>query len=186
MVNRRMFLGALGPSLLAAPVVAEEQKAGKVPRVGLLNYEDFWRPLLQQPTELGYIEGRTVQFEYRTSGGQPERLPALAQELVQRRVDTIVTYGTPGSQTAKQATAKIPIVMVGSGDPVKAGLVANLWHPGGNLTGNTILGPDIGAKRLQLLREALPQASRVAFPWNPWKALGGRWAGGTSWRRQRM
>jgi putative ABC transport system substrate-binding protein len=157
-------------ALLAAPLLAEGQDARKMPRVGLLNYEEFWSPLLQKLTELGYVDGRTIQFEYRASGGRPERLPALAQELVQRRVDLIVTYGTPVTQAAKLATAKIPIVMVGIGDPVKAGLVGSLGHPGGNITGNTILGPDIGAKRLQLLREALPNASRVAFLWNPQNA----------------
>jgi putative ABC transport system substrate-binding protein len=115
--------------------------------------------------ELGYVEGRTIVFEYRVSEGRTERLPTLAQDLVQRRVDIIVTYGTPPTQVAKEATRAIPIVMVGIGDPVKTGLVASLGRPGGNITGNTILGPDIGAKRLQLLREA-----RVAFLWNPQKA----------------
>jgi len=157
-------------ALLGVPLVAQGQHAGKMPRVGLLNYEEFWNPLLQKLTELGYVEGRTIEFEYRASGGRPERLPALAQELVQRRVDLIVTYGTPVTQAAKLATSKIPIVMVGIGDPVKAGLVPSLGHPGGNITGNTILGPDIGAKRLQLLREALPNVSRVAFLWNPQNA----------------
>jgi putative ABC transport system substrate-binding protein len=157
-------------ALLAVSLVAEGQHAGKVPRVGLLNYEEFWSPLLQKLAELGYVEGRTIEVEYRASGGRPERLPALAQELVQRRVDLIVTYGTPVTQAAKLATSNIPIVMVGIGDPVRAGLVGSLGRPGGNITGNTILGPDIGAKRLQLLREALPNVSRVAFLWNPQNA----------------
>jgi putative tryptophan/tyrosine transport system substrate-binding protein len=156
--------------LFAVPLPVEGQEAAKAPRIGLLDCGKFWDPLLQRLNELGYIEGRTIIFEYRASQGVSERLPALAQDLVQRRVDLIVTYGTPPTQAAKQATRTIPIVMVGTGDPVKAGLVPSLARPGGNITGNTILGPDIGAKRLQLLREALPKVVRVAMLWNPQNA----------------
>jgi putative ABC transport system substrate-binding protein len=170
MMNRRTFFCGLTLGTLSAPFAAEAQGVAKVPRVGLLDYAKFWHPLLQRLTELGYVEGRTILFEYRASEGRPERLPALAQDLVQRRVDVIVTYGTPPTQAAKQATRTIPIVMVGIGDPVKAELVPSLARPGGNITGNTILGPDIGAKRLQLLREALPKVSRVALLWNPQNA----------------
>ena len=152
--------------LLAAPLAVEAQEVARAPRIGLLDYAKFWDPLLQRLGELGYVEGRTIVFEYRASEGRPEQLPALAQDLVERRVDVIVTYGTPPTQAAKQATRTIPIVMIGIGDPVKSGLVASLGRPGGNITGNTILGPDIGAKRLQLLREALPKMSRVALLWN--------------------
>ena len=170
MLNRRRFLQAVSASLLPAPRGAEAQQAGKVPRIGLLDYAKFWDPLLQRLGELGYVEGRTVVFEYRASEGRTEQLPALAQDLVKRRVDVIVTYGTPPTQIAKQATRTIPIVMVGLGDPVKSGIVASLGRPEGNITGNTILGPDIGAKRLQLLQEALPRVSRVALLWNPQNA----------------
>jgi putative ABC transport system substrate-binding protein len=155
--------------LLAPPLVAEAQQPRKVPRIGLLDYAKFWDPLLERLAELGYVEGRTIVFEYRASEGRPERLPALAQDLVQR-VDVIVTYGTPPTLAAKQATGTIPIVMVGIGDPVRAGLVSSFARPEGNITGNTILGTDIGAKRLQLLREAFPKVSRVAFLWNPQNA----------------
>ncbi len=170
MTTRRAFIGTLAGGLLASPLVAEAQQAGKVLRVGLLDYADFWDPLRQGLSELGYIEGKTIVFEYRASGGQGERLPSLARELVQRRVDVIVTYGTPASQAAKHATTTIPIVIVGVGDPVKTGLVASLARPGGNITGSTILGGDIGAKRLQLLQEAIPRVSHVAFLWNPQNA----------------
>src|SRR5262245_1486380 len=156
--------------LFATPLAAQAQKAVKVPRIGLLDYEKFWDPMLQRLSELGYVEGRTIHFEYRGSEGRPERLAPLAQDLVQRGVDVIVTYGTPPTQAAKQATGAIPIVMVGIGDPVKAGVVPSLARPGGNITGNTILGPDIGAKRVQLLQEALPKMSRVALLWNPQNA----------------
>src|SRR5215831_10109217 len=152
-----MHATVLAVLLFAVPLAVEGREAAKAPRIGLLDYGKFWDPLLQRLNELGYIEGRTIIFEYRASEGVPERLPALARDLVQRRVDVIVTYGTPPTQAAKQATRTIPIVMVGTGDPVKAGLVPSLARPGGNITGNTILGPDIGAKRLQLLREALPK-----------------------------
>ena len=166
MLNRRRFLGTVSAGLLAAPL-AEAQEVAKVPRIALLDYARFWDPLLQRLGELGYVEGRTIVFEYRASEGRPERLPALAQDLVQRRVDVIVTYGTPPTQAAKQATRTIPIVMVGIGDPVKSGLVPSLGRPGGNITGNTQLSGDIGAKRLQLLQETIPRVSRVAFLWNP-------------------
>jgi len=169
-IVRAALLTSLAVVLLTATLAAEAQQAGKVPRIGLLDYAKFWDPLVEKLNELGYVEGRTITFDYRGSGGHLERLPALAQELVERRVDVIVTYGTPVTQAAKRATASIPIVMVGVGDPVKAGLVIGLGHPRGNVTGNTILGPDIGAKRLQLLHEALPNASRVAFLWNPQNA----------------
>jgi putative tryptophan/tyrosine transport system substrate-binding protein len=169
-MDRRRFLLTSVAGALAAPVAAEAQKAVKVPRVGLLDYQKFWDPMLQRLSELGYVEGRTIHFEYRGSEGRPERLSTLAQDLVQRGVDVIVTYGTPPTQAAKHATATIPIVMVGIGDPVKAGLVPSLARPGGNITGNTILGPDIGAKRLQLLQEARPKMSRVALLWNPQNA----------------
>ena len=131
--------------LIAEPLAAEAQQAAKVPRIGLLDYAKFWDPLFQRLAELGYVEGRTIVFEYRASEGRTEWLPALAQDLVQRRVDVIVTYGTPPTQAAKEATRTIPIVMTGIGDPVKSGLVTSLGRPGGNITGNTILGPDIGA-----------------------------------------
>src|SRR5262245_10986341 len=161
-----MLATVLAGVLFAVPLAVEGQEAAKAPRIGLLDYGQFWNPLIQRLSELGYIEGKTIIFEYRASEGVPERLPALAQDLVQRRVDVIVTYGTVPTQAAKQATRTIPIVMVGAGDPVKAGLVPSLARPGGNITGNTILGPDIGAKRLQLLREALPKVARLAMLWN--------------------
>src|SRR5262249_16399184 len=102
-----------------------------------------------------------------SSEGRSERLQALALDLVNRGVDIIVTYGTPATQAAKRATATIPIVMVGVGEPVETGLVASLARPGANITGSTILGPDLGAKRVELLREAIPRISRIAFLLNP-------------------
>ncbi len=116
--------------------------------------------------DLGYLEGRNVAFEYRYGEGEPERLAAAAAALVRRPVDLIATFGTPPTRAAKQATATIPIVMIGIGDPVRAGLVASLAQPGENVTGNTILGPDLGPKRIQLLKEVIPSVARLAFLWN--------------------
>ena len=115
----------------------------------------------------GYVEGQNIAFEYRSAQGKPERLAEAATELARLPVDVIATFGTPPSVAAKKATTTIPIVMIGIGDPVRAGLVASLARPGGNLTGNIILGPDAAAKRLQLLKEAFPHLARVAFLWNP-------------------
>jgi len=117
--------------------------------------------------DLGYLEGQNIAFDYAYADGVPERLAEAAAVLVRRPVDVIATFGTPASLAAKQATTTIPIVMISIGDPVRTGLVPSLARPGGNITGNSIIGPDVGAKRLQLLKLAIPTVSRVAFLWNP-------------------
>jgi putative ABC transport system substrate-binding protein len=127
----------------------------------------MWQAFRQALRELGYVDGETVNYEYRYSEGVPDRLATVVGELIRRPVDLIATYGTPPTQTARAATMTIPIVMVGVGDPVRSGLVESLARPGGNLTGNTILSPELGAKRLQLLREAIPTVARVAYLANP-------------------
>jgi putative ABC transport system substrate-binding protein len=113
--------------------------------------------------EFGYVEGQSVNYEYRYSEGKPDRLAAVVGELVRRPVSLIAAYGTPPVEAAKVATTTIPILMVGAADPVRTGLVASLAHPGGNVTGNTVLSPDLSGKRLQLLREAIPTVARVAY-----------------------
>ena len=123
----------------------------------------MWHSFRQALHELGYVEGQNVNYEYRYSEGVPDRLATVVNELIRLPVDLITVYGTPPTETAKAATTTIPIVMVGVGDPVRAGLVASLARPGGNLTGNTVLSPDLGAKRLQLLREAIARVARVAY-----------------------
>ena len=158
---------ALVLALLGSPPAAEAQPAAKMVRVGLLDNAPIWEPLRQGLRDLGYVEGKNIVLEYRPSEGRSERLPDLAGELVRLKVDVIVAYGTPATRAAKKATTTIPIVMVGIGDPLKTGLVASLARPGGNITGSTILGPEVGGKRLALLKETLPRASRVAFLWNP-------------------
>jgi putative tryptophan/tyrosine transport system substrate-binding protein len=107
-VRRLALVLVVIATFVAAPPAGEAPQAAKVPRIGLLDYAAFWSPLLEKLTELGYVEGHTIILEYRASGGRPERLPALAQDLVQRRVDVIVTYGTPVTQAAKLAQQQSP------------------------------------------------------------------------------
>ena len=126
-----------------------------------------WNAFRHGLRDLGYLEGQNIAFEYRYAGGLPNRLALVAVELVHRPVDLIATFGTPPTIAAKRATTTIPIVMIGVGDPVGAGLVSSFNRPGGNITGNTILGPEVAGKRLQLLKEVIPSLSRVAFLWNP-------------------
>jgi putative ABC transport system substrate-binding protein len=153
--------------LLAAPLAAEAQPSATIPRIGLLADATSWEPLRLGLRDLGYVEGKSIALEERSSQGRHERFSDLASELVRLNVNIIVTWGTPATLAAKQATTTIPIVMASAGDPVRSGLVRSLAHPGGNVTGLTVLGPGLAAKRLELLKEAVPNMSRVAFLWNP-------------------
>ena len=137
------------------------------PRIGIIDNSPVWNAFRHGLRDLGYLEGQNIAFEYRYAGGLPNRLALVAVELVHRPVDLIATFGTPPTIAAKRATTTIPIVMIGVGDPVGAGLVSSFNRPGGNITGNTILGPEVAGKRLQLLKEVIPSLSRVAFLWNP-------------------
>jgi putative ABC transport system substrate-binding protein len=127
----------------------------------------FWQYFREAIRDLGYIEGQNVKCELRTDEIEPAQLAEAAKELASIPVDVIVAFGTPASQAAQTATQTIPIVMVAVGDPVRAGLVANLAHPGGNVTGTSLLGPDLAPKRLQLLKQVVPSAVRVALLFNP-------------------
>jgi putative ABC transport system substrate-binding protein len=164
-MNRRdtvLALFALG----ASPLAARAQQADKVWRIGFLGLtsgpgEDdkaFHEGLLS----LGYVEGRNLSIEYRWAAGKVDRLPELAAELVRLKVDIIVTVATAASAAAKRATSTIPIVFARAADPVGAGLVASLAHPGGNVTGLSVQATEIAAKQLQLIRELLPNATRIA------------------------
>jgi putative ABC transport system substrate-binding protein len=166
-MNRREFITLLGGAAATWPLAARAQQAGKIPRIGIIDDAPMWNSFRQGLRDLGYLEGQNIAFEYRYADGVPERLATAAAELVSRPVDVIATYGTPSTVAAKRATTTIPIVMIGIGDPVRAGLAQSLAHPIGNITGNTILGPDVVAKRLQLFKEAVPAVSRVALLWNP-------------------
>ena len=153
-MKRREFITMLGGTAAWPLAARAQQSVSKMPRIGIIDPGAQWDPFRQGLRDLGYIEGRNIAIEYRSTEQTPDRL-------------VIVTYGSPATQAAKQATTTIPIVMVAIGDPVRAGFVASLAHPGGNITGNTILGPEVAAKRLQLLKLAFPTMSRVAFLWNP-------------------
>jgi ABC-type uncharacterized transport system substrate-binding protein len=174
MLNRRRFLQTVSASLLAAPLVAQAQQAAKVPRVGYLLHPPLEttpsperQAFLQGLHDLGYVEGRTINIEYRSAGGNAEMLQDLAEELVRAQVDIIVTAGGNVTvEAARRATSSIPIVMAASSDPVESGLVASLAHPGGNVTGLAQLN-ELAAKRLQLLKEAIPRIGRVAVLFVP-------------------
>lgn len=165
-MDRRTFLASAAFAVLTAPLTASAQRDSKVHHIGYLNLRAG--PVAQDEAfvtglrELGYVEGRNLIIEYRWAAEREERLLALAQELVQLNVELIVTSATPAVSAAKRATSTIPIVMAAVADPVGSGLVASLGHPGGNVTGMTLLSTELGGKRLQLMRELLPRATRVA------------------------
>jgi len=165
--KRRDFITLIGAAAVAWPFAARAQQPVKIPRIGIIDDSPMWNAFRHGLRDLGYLEGQNIAFEHRYAGGLPDRLAWVAVELVRRPVDLIATFGTPPTLAAKQATTTIPIVMMGVGDPVGAGLVPSLARPGGNITGNTILGPEVAGKRLQLLKEVIPSLSRVAFLWNP-------------------
>jgi len=166
-VKRREFITLIGSAAATWPLAARAQQAGKIPRIGIIDDSPIWNAFRHGLRDLGYLEGQNIVFDYRYAGGLPDRLAWVAVELVHRPVDLIATFGTPPTLAAKQATTTIPIVMMGVGDPVGSGLVSSLARPGGNITGNTILGPEVAGKRLQLLKEVIPSLSRVVFLWNP-------------------
>jgi len=167
-----MFLVTLVLGILLAPLTSDAQPSTKIPRVGFLFPGTSslaslrLEPFRQALRELGYVEGQNLTLENRWAEGQLERLPDLAADLVRLKVDVILTAATPAAHAAKNATTTIPIVMVDPGDPVGTGLIASLAKPGGNTTGLSSTTPDVAAKNLELLKEAVPQGSRVAFLWN--------------------
>jgi putative ABC transport system substrate-binding protein len=165
-MRRRDFIALLGGAA-AWPLGARAQQPTKMPRIGIIDDAPIWDRFRQGLRDHGYVDGRNIALEYRSAQGKPDLLAAAAAELVRLPVDVIATFGTPASRAAQRATTTIPIVAISVGDPVRVGLVASLARPGGNITGNTILGPDIVAKRLQILRELIPSVSRLAFLWNP-------------------
>jgi putative tryptophan/tyrosine transport system substrate-binding protein len=152
---------------LMMPLAADAQQAKKVPRIGIMEYSASWEPFLQGLRDLGYTEGQTIAIEYRHAEGKSDRLAEVASQLVRLQVDVIMTWGTPATLAAKQATQTIPIVMLGVAEPLSTGLVASLARPGENITGMTTVAAELSAKRLQLLLEVVPKISRVAFLWNP-------------------
>jgi ABC-type uncharacterized transport system substrate-binding protein len=170
MTSRRALLaGAI--TVLAAPLAAQAQPAGKVPRIGALVVATPGYPPIegfrQGLRELGYVEGGNIVVEYRYAEGKADRYGALAAEMVRLKPDVIVVWGTEFTQAVRRATPTIPIVFALTDRPVEMGLVANLARPGGNVTGLTSLSFELSAKRLELLKEALPKLTRVAVLYGP-------------------
>jgi putative ABC transport system substrate-binding protein len=167
-MERRKFMAAMAGGFFATPLAAEAQQAAKIARIGYLAIDLAANPhrheaFRQGLRDLAYVEGRNVVIEYRDAEGKPERLPALAAELVALKVDVIVVGGsTVAALAAKQATRTLPIVFALAGDPVGSGLVTSLARPGGNVTGLSILAAELVGKRLELLTQAVPGVTRVA------------------------
>jgi ABC-type uncharacterized transport system substrate-binding protein len=176
-MKRREFITLFGAAAAAWPLAARAQqpigRAGKMPHVGVLmpgpaaHSASLIDPFYRGLRELGYTEGQNLAIERRDGDWKPDRLPALAAELVGLKVDIIVAWSTPTAHAAKQATNSIPIIAVAMADPVGDGLVASLARPGGNVTGTTFVGPELVARRLQLLRDVVPGLARVAALWHP-------------------
>jgi putative ABC transport system substrate-binding protein len=168
-MQRRAFITLLGGSAVAWPLIARAQQAVKLHRIGILSPElpppGFLEAFRQGLRELGYVEGQNIAFEIRSAEGYGQRLAALANHLVELKVDVIVAVNTPSVQAAKKASATIPIVMTRIADPVKSGLVRSLSRPGGNITGLSFRVDELSGKRLALLKEAFPSVSRVAVLW---------------------
>ena len=170
-MRRREFITLAGGAAAAWPFTALSEQTPKLRTIGFLGAANLsaWRPwvaaLVQRLHELGWIEGRTIAIEYRWAEGQEERYAAIAEEFVRLKVDVIVTSGA-AVVAAKQATSAIPIVFGVANDPLSTGLVASLAHPGGNVTGLSLLAPELVGKRIELLREVIPNLRRVAFMGN--------------------
>jgi len=168
-VTRGVVAVVLALGLLFASFSSQAQPPARTPRVGILGDTPGpqWKAFREGMRDLGWIEGQNVELEWRWSEGTTDRFPGLAAELVRLRVDIIVTEGGPATRAAKKATATIPIVMTIVADPVGSGLVASLARPGGNVTGSASLSPQLTAKQVELLKEAVPRLSRLAVLWNP-------------------
>src|SRR5215469_14015411 len=166
-MKRRDFIAGLGGAVGWPVLTWAQQRQVKSPRIGIIDDAPIWDHFRRGLRELGYIEGRDIAIEYRSAEGQPDRLATAAKELADLSVDVIVTSGTAATQAAQKATTTIPILMIAIGDPVRAGLVPSMARPGGNVTGNAVMGVEMNSKRVQLLKEFLPGVLRVAFLWNP-------------------
>ena len=165
-MRRREFVTLLGGTAALWPLAGRAQKPFKI---GLLDTglgAEFAVPFIRKLAELGYVEGKNVVIERKSAGGNAELLPGLAADLVRQGVDVIVTAGTPAGFAAKKATSTIPIVLGANSDPVGVGLVASLARPGGNATGNSLMAPDLSAKRLDILHTLAPGISRIAILWD--------------------
>ena len=171
-MRRRDVITLLGGAA-AWPTAAHAQQASRTPRIGFLGVstpsgvEARLQRLRTGLRDLGYVEGQNIFIDFRWAEGNYSRLVEFAAELLHLKADILVTYGTPGTLAAKQATTTMPIVMIVSGDAVATGIVASLARPGGNVTGSTFFNPELSAKRLEVVKEAHPSARRVAILLNP-------------------
>jgi putative ABC transport system substrate-binding protein len=166
MMRRRDFITLVGGGVATWPLAARAQRRFKI---GLLDAglgDAFAVPFMRKLVELGYVEGKNVRIERKSAEGNPEHLKEFAADLVRQQVDVIVTAGTPAGFAAKQATSTIPIVLGANADPVGVGLVASLARPGGNATGNSLMAPDLSAKRFDVLHTLAPGLSRFAILWD--------------------
>jgi putative ABC transport system substrate-binding protein len=169
-MSKKIGIWLLATSLLTTVSLAEAQQAGKIPRIGLLFFGSRNQPHLQAfqqgLRDLGYVEGKNIAFEFRYAEGDVDRLPELAAELVRLQVDVLVTTSNEGGLAAHQATKTTPIVLT-TADPVGMGLAASLAKPGRNVTGLSVLLPELSGKRLELLKETFPKIKRIGMLWNP-------------------
>jgi putative ABC transport system substrate-binding protein len=172
-MDRRRFLLTSLAGAIARPLAAEAQQAGRVYRIAYLGNSsaaleaELVSAFRDGLRDLNYVEGRNVVIQYRWAEGHYDRFPALVAEAVQLKVDVIVTAGTPAVLAAKAGTRTIPIVVAAMGDPIAAGVIPSLARPGGNITGSASMSPEIDGKRLELLKEMVPGATRIAVLWNP-------------------
>ena len=174
MIKRRAFITLLGGAV-AWPLAARAQQADKTPRIGYVragtpNNDPYREAFVRGMGDLGYVEGRNIAYEFRHYGDDAESIPALISDLLRAKVDIIVAGGTAAVRAAQAGTQSIPIVIGGAADPVGSGLIASLACPGGNTTGLSVLSTELTAKRLELLKEVMPQAARIAIlqhPGNP-------------------
>src|SRR6516165_6119994 len=164
-MRRRDFIKVVACSAITWPLAARAERPAFV--VGMIGDSRDWQHFRDGMRDLGYSESQNVKYELRTGEIEPARLAEAAKELASIPVDVIAAFGTLASQAAQAATQTIPIVMVAVGDPIRAGLVASLARPGRNVTGTSLLGPDVAPKRLQILKQVIPSAVRVALLFNP-------------------
>ena len=160
-----MLVGSAAVWPLAAR--AQQPTGGRIPRIGIIDDAPIWDHFRQGLHDLGYVVGQNVALEYRDAQSNVDLLRRAALELAALPVNVFVTQGTPATRAARQATSTIPIVMIGVGDPVRASFVTNLARPEGNITGNSQLSPELIGKRLEILKDCVPDLARVAFMWNP-------------------
>ena len=164
-MRRREFISLIGSTAVAWPLAARAERPPFI--VGMIGKAPYWLYFREAMRDLGYREGQNVKYELRTDEIEPARLAETAKELVRIPVDVIAAFGSPATQAAQAASQTIPIVMIAVGDPVREGMIASLSHPGRNVTGTSLLSPDVAPKRLQLLKQVIPSIVRVALLFNP-------------------